>query len=166
MTVNTLIEESELDEAYKTLKHIDFIGCDGIIVQDLGLINLVKTYAPPSLSLHASTQLAVHTIAGGVQELVRLGFERVVLARELTFQEVKRIREACKDVELKVFIHGALCYSFSGLCTASEQLCGRSANRGSCARYAETTSLLNMTVLCRVRFLQSHKESRMVGSSP
>ena len=132
VTVNTLIEESELDEAFKTLKHIDFIGCDGIIVQDLGLVNLIKTYAP-NLALHASTQLSVHTIAG-VQELVRLGFERVVLARELTFQEVRRIREACRDVELKVFIHGALCYSFSGLCTASEQLCGRSANRGSCAQ--------------------------------
>lgn len=152
VTVNTLIEESELDEAYKTLKHIDFIGCDGIIVQDLGLINLVKTYAP-SLSLHASTQLAVHTITG-VQELVRLGFERVVLARELTFQEVKRIRESCKDVELKVFIHGALCYSFSGLCTASEQLCGRSANRGSCAQ------------ICRNYFTVEHDSAVPSALSP
>ncbi|MGE4454467.1 MAG: U32 family peptidase [Sphaerochaeta sp.] len=132
VTVNTLIEEDELNDAYKTLNHIAFIGCDGIIVQDLGLVNLIKEHAH-SLALHGSTQLAVHTVRG-VQELVRLGFERVVLARELTLQEIRRIREACRDVELKVFIHGALCYSFSGLCSASEQLCGRSANRGACAQ--------------------------------
>jgi len=119
-------------ELLSTLKQIAFIGCDGIIVQDLGLVHIIRQQFP-SLSLHGSTQLAVHTVQG-VRELVRLGFERVVLARELTFEEIKHIREACPDVELKVFIHGALCYSFSGLCMASEQLCGRSANCGACAQ--------------------------------
>jgi putative protease len=132
VTVNTLVDDSQLGEVVQTLKQIAFIGCDGIIVQDLGLVQIIRTLFP-SLSLHASTQLAVHTV-GGVRELVRLGFERVVLARELTFEEIKYIREACPDVQLKVFIHGALCYSFSGLCTASEQLCGRSANCGACAQ--------------------------------
>ena len=132
VTVNTLVDDSQLGEVVQTLKQIAFIGCDGIIVQDLGLVQIIRTQFP-SLSLHASTQLAVHTV-GGVRELVRLGFERVVLARELTFEEIKYIREACPDVQLKVFIHGALCYSFSGLCTASEQLCGRSANCGACAQ--------------------------------
>ncbi len=132
VTVNTLADDSQLLELLSTLKQIAFIGCDGIIVQDLGLVHIIRQQFP-SLSLHGSTQLAVHTVQG-VRELVRLGFERVVLARELTFEEIKHIREACPDVELKVFIHGALCYSFSGLCTASEQLCGRSANCGACAQ--------------------------------
>jgi len=132
VTVNTLADDSQLLELLSTLKQIAFIGCDGIIVQDLGLVHIIRQQFP-SLSLHGSTQLAVHTVQG-VRELVRLGFERVVLARELTFEEIKHIREACPDVELKVFIHGALCYSFSGLCMASEQLCGRSANCGACAQ--------------------------------
>ncbi|HBO35182.1 MAG TPA: peptidase U32 [Sphaerochaeta sp.] len=132
VTVNTLVDDSQLGEVVSTLKQLAFIGCDGIIVQDLGLVEIIRTQFP-SLALHASTQLAVHTIEG-VRELVRLGFERVVLARELTFEEIKNIRQACPDVQLKVFIHGALCYSFSGLCMASEQLCGRSANCGACAQ--------------------------------
>ncbi len=132
ITVNTLIDDSQLAEAINTLKQLAFIGCDGIIVQDLGLVHIIRNQFP-SLPLHASTQLAVHTI-DGVRELARLGFERVVLARELTIEEIKTIRKACPDVQLKVFIHGALCYSFSGLCMASEQLCGRSANCGACAQ--------------------------------
>ncbi len=132
VAVNTLIDDSLLPEVLKTLRQIAFIGCDGIIVQDLGVARLIQK-GFPSLALHGSTQLAVHTIEG-VRELQRLGFTRVVLARELTLEEIQRIREACPDIELKVFIHGALCYGFSGLCTASEQLCGRSANCGACAQ--------------------------------
>ena len=132
VTVNTLVDDDQWDDLSRLLHQIDFIGCDGVIVQDLGLVNLIKQQFP-NLKLHGSTQLAVHTIEG-VKELERLGFERVVLARELTTEEIRRIRNACPDVQLKVFIHGALCYSFSGLCTASGQLCGRSANCGACAR--------------------------------
>jgi len=132
VTVNTLVDDDQWDDLSRLLHQIDFIGCDGVIVQDLGLVNLIKQQFP-NLKLHGSTQLAVHTIEG-VKELERLGFERVVLARELTTEEIRRIRNACPDVQLKVFIHGALCYSFSGLCTASEQLCGRSANCGACAQ--------------------------------
>jgi len=132
VAVNTLIDDSQLPEVIKTLRQIEFIGCDGVIVQDLGVAHLIKKQFP-SLSLHGSTQLATHTIEG-VRELQRLGFTRVVLARELTLEEIQKIRDACPDIELKVFIHGALCYGFSGLCTASEQLCGRSANCGACAQ--------------------------------
>lgn len=132
VAINTLIDEDQLDNLYSLLNQVAFIGCDGVIVQDLGLVHIIKNHFP-SLSLHGSTQLAVHTIEG-VKEMVRLGFERVVLARELTLQEIRKVREACPEVELKVFIHGALCYSTSGLCTASEQLCSRSANCGSCAQ--------------------------------
>lgn len=132
VAVNTLIDDSQLPEVIKTLRQIEFIGCDGVIVQDLGVAHLIKKQFP-SLALHGSTQLATHTIEG-VRELQRLGFTRVVLARELTLEEIQKIRDACPDIELKVFIHGALCYGFSGLCTASEQLCGRSANCGACAQ--------------------------------
>lgn len=132
VTVNTLADDSQLAELFNTLRQIAFIGCDGVIVQDLGLVHIIRRQFP-SLALHGSTQLAVHTIEG-VREMERLGFERVVLARELTVEEIKRIRKACPSVQLKVFIHGALCYSFSGLCMASEQLCGRSANCGACAQ--------------------------------
>ncbi|MGE4583670.1 MAG: peptidase U32 family protein [Sphaerochaeta sp.] len=132
VTVNTLVDDEQLPHVFQTLKSIEFLGCDGVIVQDLGLVHLIKTHFP-SLPIHGSTQLAVHTIEG-VKELARLGFERVVLARELTYEEIKRIREACPEVQLKVFIHGALCYSVSGLCMASEQLCSRSANCGACAQ--------------------------------
>ncbi|MFA6784940.1 MAG: peptidase U32 family protein, partial [Sphaerochaeta sp.] len=119
VTVNTLVDDDQLGEIIRTLKQISFIGCDGIIVQDLGVARIIKDQFP-SLELHGSTQLAVHTIEG-VKELQRMGFTRAVLARELTLQEIQTIREACPDIELKVFIHGAQCYGFSGLCMASEQ---------------------------------------------
>ncbi|WP_320129788.1 U32 family peptidase [uncultured Sphaerochaeta sp.] len=132
VTVNTLITDEQLADVIKLLRQIAFIGCDGVIVQDLGVAHLIKTQFP-SLPLHGSTQLAVHTIEG-VRQMQDMGFERVVLSRELTLEEIQVIREACPDIELKIFIHGALCYGFSGLCTASKQLCGRSANCGACAQ--------------------------------
>ena len=132
ITVNTLIDDSELPALYETLKTIERYGCDGLIVQDLGVASIVKRDFP-SLPLHGSTQLAIHTVSG-VKELQSLGFERVVLSRELNLNEIRAIREACPDIELKVFIHGALCYGFSGLCMASHLITGRSANEGSCAQ--------------------------------
>jgi len=132
VTLNTLLDEEALSLIIPTIRELAFIGCDGVIVQDLGLARLIRTHVP-TLPLHASTQIAVHT-AEGVKELARLGFERVVLARELTIEEVAAIRKACPSVELKVFIHGALCYSVSGACMASYQLSRRSANEGACAQ--------------------------------
>ncbi len=136
LTINTLITDDEVADLIATLKEVERIGVDGVIVQDLGIGRIIKEYFP-TLALHASTQLAVHT-ARGVRQLQKWGFERIVLARELTLEEIEAIREECSDVELKVFIHGALCYAFSGLCIASHYLTGRSANQGACAQICRT----------------------------
>ncbi len=132
VTLNTLLDDQAIRAIVPTLRQLELIGCDGVIVQDLGLAHLIRR-AFPSLALHASTQLAAHT-AGAVRQLATMGFERVVLARELTIEEIEAIRHSCPDIELKVFIHGALCYSVSGLCMASYQVTGRSANEGACAQ--------------------------------
>lgn len=141
ITVNTLLPDEKLDDVYALLAKISYYGCDGIICQDLGVAKLIKDNFP-TLPLHGSTQLAVHTIEG-VKELQKFGFERVVLSRELSMDEIKKIRRACPDVELKVFIHGALCFSFSGLCMASAQSCGRSANGGACAQICRNYFTMN-----------------------
>ena len=138
ITLNTLVTDAELPAIDRLLRQLDYLAPDGVIVQDLGIAKLIRDRYP-DLPLHGSTQLAVHTI-DGVKELQRLGFSRVVLSRELSFDEIKAIREACPDVELKVFVHGALCYGFSGICMASQFMTAgtaegvRSANRGSCAQ--------------------------------
>ena len=136
ITINTLIDDATLARVYETLDKITEYGTDGIICQDLGVARLIKRDFS-TLPLHASTQLAVHTVHG-VKELQKLGFERVVLSRELNLDEIKHIRKECPDVELKVFIHGALCYGFSGLCMASKIKTGRSANEGECAQVCRT----------------------------
>ena len=136
VTINTVLVDLQMEALLKTLRHLELIGCDGVIVQDLGVAKLIKEHFK-KLPLHGSTQLAVHTVEG-VRAMVLLGFTRVVLARELTISEIKEIRVACPEVELKVFIHGALCYSFSGLCMASHQITGRSANGGACAQICRT----------------------------
>lgn len=136
ITLNTLVTDEELPEVEKLLRQLEYLKPDGVIVQDLGIARLMRK-EHPNLPLHGSTQLAVHTIQG-VKELQEMGFTRVVLSRELSLREVENIRKACPDVELKVFVHGALCYGFSGLCMASECITGRSANRGACAQICRT----------------------------
>ena len=136
IALNTLVRNSDLPEVHRMLKELVYIKPDGVIVQDLGIVNIIRR-CYPSLELHGSTQLAVHT-AEGVKELQSLGFKRVVLSRELSFDEIAAIRKACPDIELKVFIHGALCYGFSGLCMASQKITGRSANCGACAQICRT----------------------------
>lgn len=136
ITLNTLVTDEELPEVEKLLRQLEYLKPDGVIVQDLGIARLMRK-EHPNLPLHGSTQLAGHTIQG-VKELQEMGFTRVVLSRELSLREVENIRKACPDVELKVFVHGALCYGFSGLCMASECITGRSANRGACAQICRT----------------------------
>ena len=151
VTLNTLVSDSEMAEVIPLLRQLEYLQPDGVIVQDLGIAKVMREHFP-SLPLHGSTQLAVHTI-NGVKQLQKLGFSRVVLSRELSFEEIKDIREACPEVELKVFIHGALCYGFSGLCMASQFITGdghcscssRSANRGSCAQICRTWFHCNET---------------------
>ena len=130
VTINTLIRQDELSELVEAVAALDAIGVDAVILQDLGVYHLLRTRFP-RLELHASTQLSVHNRAGA-ETLKWLGFSRVVLARELTFEEVRDVT-ATAGVETEVFIHGALCYSYSGLCLFSAQTLGRSGNRGKCA---------------------------------
>ena len=136
ITLNTILSDRDLPRAYGLLAMLDGYGCDGVIVQDLGVSRLIRKHFP-ALPLHASTQLAVHT-ASGLRALKRLGFTRAVLSRELSLDEIKKLRGECPDIELKVFIHGALCYGFSGLCMASSLITGRSANKGECAQICRT----------------------------
>ena len=130
VTFNTVVQENELSEAMDSLAELNELQPDGLIVQDLGIAALIRKHFP-KLALHASTQLAVHSLAG-VTALRQLGFSRVVLAREMTLSE---IREICQrgGTEIEIFVHGALCYSISGLCLFSSHTFGRSGNRGRCA---------------------------------
>ncbi len=130
VTINTLLRDDEIPELVEALAALEDIGVDALIIQDLGVYHVARTHFP-RLELHASTQLAVHNRAGA-EALKALGFTRVVLARELTFEEVNDIT-AASGIETEVFIHGALCYSYSGLCLFSSQTLGRSGNRGKCA---------------------------------
>lgn len=136
VAVNTILQDTEIESLVPTLRRLCLLNLDGIIVQDLGLAHLIATRFP-SIPLHASTQLAVHS-SDGVRALGALGFSRVVLSRELTLEEIRTIREEVPDVELKVFIHGAMCYGFSGLCMASSLLTDRSANKGECSQICRT----------------------------
>jgi U32 family peptidase len=130
VTINTVIRQDELAELVEALVALDEIGVDAVILQDLGVYRALRRYFP-ELELHGSTQMAVHN-GSGTRVLRTLGFTRVVLARELTFEEVHEIT-AAGGMETEVFIHGALCYSYSGLCLFSAQTLGRSGNRGKCA---------------------------------
>lgn len=130
VTINTVIRQDELAELVDDVVRLAEIGVDAIILQDLGVYRLLRQHFP-AMELHASTQLAVHDRAGA-EAARQLGFARVVLARELTFEEVHDIT-AASGIETEVFVHGALCYSYSGLCLFSSQTLGRSGNRGKCA---------------------------------
>lgn len=128
VAVNTVVQTDELDGLLETLSICERAKADAVILQDLGVAKLIKTTFP-SLVLHASTQMAVHNLEGALF-LKKQGFSRVVLARELSLDEIKKIAGA--GIETEVFIHGALCYSYSGLCLFSSLMSGKSANRGKC----------------------------------
>lgn len=131
LALNTLIKNEEFNDAVNLAINAYNFGVDAIIVQDLGLASyLLKNY--PEIPLHASTQMTVHNL-DGVKQLEKLGFSRVVLSRELSLNEIQYIRENTK-IELEVFIHGALCISYSGQCLLSSMIGGRSGNRGLCAQ--------------------------------
>ena len=131
LTLNILIKQSELEKAVHLLYQLEQIGVDGIIVQDLGIVEICRAFFP-RLKLHASTQMSLHNSLGAAAAQ-KMGVRRVVLARELTFKEIAAIRKN-SVVELEVFVHGALCYSFSGMCLASSFLGGSSGNRGRCTQ--------------------------------
>lgn len=131
LTLNTLVTDNEFDEAFELAKKAYEFGIDAIIVQDLGLAKqLIKHF--PDLDIHASTQMSIHNLQG-VLKMQELGFKRVVLARELSIQEIEYICNN-SNIEIECFIHGALCISYSGQCLFSSMIGGRSGNRGKCAQ--------------------------------
>ena len=130
LTLNILIKNSEFEDALKLVEHAYKLGIDAIIVQDLGLADKIKEYFP-DLELHASTQTTTYNLQG-VNKLVNIGFDRVVLARELSVNEIKDICDNT-NTDIEVFVHGALCISYSGQCLMSSIIGGRSGNRGKCA---------------------------------
>ena len=130
VTFNTLVDEIDVEHAVETLSRLEEIGPDALIVQDLGVARLCRRHFP-ALALHASTQLVAHNLEG-VLALKDIGFSRVVLARELSLAEIASISKRCGGLELECFIHGALCYSISGLCLFGAMEKSRSGNRGKC----------------------------------
>ena len=130
-TVNTLIDNDEIPALITYLRYLYQIGVDGIIIQDVGAFEIARKVIP-GMPIHASTQMTVHNLEG-VQLLAELGFERVVVSRELSLDEISHI---CKntDIEIEAFVHGALCISYSGQCLMSSLIGGRSGNRGRCAQ--------------------------------
>ncbi len=130
LTLNTLIKNSEFEDAVNLAKDAYEAGIDAIIIQDLGLAKYLIDHFP-DLPIHASTQMTAHNLQG-VLELEKLGFKRVVLSRELSIDEIEYICHNTK-VEIEVFIHGALCICYSGQCLFSSAVGGRSGNRGKCA---------------------------------
>ncbi|HBE89159.1 MAG TPA: hypothetical protein DDW67_08485 [Elusimicrobia bacterium] len=132
LTLNILLKHEEINDAVRLLSRVSAIGVDAVIVQDLGLARIIKDFFP-ELRLHASTQLACHNSAGA-KVLAGLGFRRVVLARELTLSEVKLITGSNKSIEYEIFVHGALCFSISGMCLFSSLIGGNSGNRGRCTQ--------------------------------
>ena len=139
VTVNTIIYDNELKDTERLILELQEAGVDAILIQDMGLLQLSILNSKFSIPLHASTQTDNRTVEK-VRWLAGLGFKRVVLARELSVEEIAEIHAQVPDVELEVFVHGALCVSYSGQCYASQYCFGRSANRGACAQ------------VCRMKF--------------
>lgn len=139
VTVNTIVYDDELEETQLLIERLKDAGVDALLVQDMGIVEWSAAHDETPIPLHASTQTDNRT-AAKVRWLRDLGFRRVVLARELSVEEISAIHKAVPDVELEVFVHGALCVSYSGVCYASQYCFGRSANRGACAQF------------CRLRF--------------
>lgn len=132
LTINTLLKEHELKEQlYEYLRQYDTQGIDAVIVQDLGVLHFVHENFP-NLPIHASTQMSL-TMAQGANELKKYGVNRLVTARELSLKEIRAIREET-DLEIESFVHGALCFCYSGQCLMSSMIGGRSGNRGRCAQ--------------------------------
>ena len=147
VTLNTIIYDDEVSHVEQLVKELYDAGVDALIVQDMGLPGMDI----PPIPLHASTQMDNRTVEK-VKFLSEIGFPRVVLARELTLEQIKEIHSAVPETELEVFVHGALCVSYSGQCYASQHCYGRSANRGACAQF------------CRLEFDLQDADGKVIDS--
>lgn len=134
VTVNTIIYENEMEDTLKMIAELDRIGVDALLLQDMGVLWDVRANQLWHRELHSSTQCDARS-ADKVFWLSTLGFDRVVLARELSLDEIREIHRKNPSTQLEAFVHGALCVSYSGVCYASEKCFGRSANRGECAQF-------------------------------
>lgn len=140
VTVNTIIYDSELNDTLNMIRDLQEAGVDALLLQDMGVLYALQGKGPSAVDftwtreLHSSTQCDTRS-AEKVKWLQSLGFDRAVLARELSVKEISDIHQAVPDMDLEVFVHGALCVSYSGVCYASEKCFGRSANRGECAQF-------------------------------
>lgn len=162
VTVNTILKDSELADAEKLIWQLYEVGADALLIQDMAVLRMNL----PPIALHASTQCDVRS-ADKVRFLAGCGFTRVVLARELSIDEIRSIHEACPDVELECFVHGALCVSYSGQCYASQYCFGRSANRGECAQFCRLKFDLTDSddnVIIKGRHLLSLRDMNRMGS--
>lgn len=160
VTVNTIIFDDELESAEKLITKLVKIGVDAILVQDMAVLEIMKKYNSKIPELHASTQTDNRNIEK-VKWLCDIGFKRVVLARELSLEEIRDIHKAVPNIELEAFVHGALCVSYSGACYASMHCFGRSANRGECAQFCRLNFDLyddNGNIIERDRHLLSLKD--------
>ena len=156
VTVNTILKDEELKETEEMIWTLYRVGVDALIVQDMGITGLKL----PPIPLHASTQMDNRTVEK-VRFLADAGFRQVVLARELSLREIGKIPEACPDVPLEIFVHGALCVSYSGQCYVSQACFGRSANRGECAQFCRLPFSLvdsNDRVIVKDKHLLSLKD--------
>ena len=131
VTLNTLVNDREVEAALQTARLVSEVGADGIIIQDLGLISAIRQYLP-DIPLHASTQMSIHNLAG-VEAAAELGLTRAVLARELNLDQIRYITQNA-PIETEIFVHGALCFCHSGQCYMSALIGQRSGNRGMCAQ--------------------------------
>lgn len=131
LTLNTLMYDSEICQAAEVIEQACRADVDAVIVQDMGVVSLLRSICP-ELPLHASTQMAVHNLEGALQ-MQEMGFQRVVLAREMSYEEIRRVVEGC-SIETEMFVHGALCMCVSGQCYLSSMIGERSGNRGLCAQ--------------------------------
>ena len=161
LAINILFKDEELQSALDTIVEANNLGVDAFIVQDLALAKIVKENFP-SIELHASTQMGLHNLEG-VQVVEKLGFKRVVLARETPLEEIKRIKEN-SSVEIEYFAHGALCVSFSGNCYLSSHFCGASGNRGKCKQLCRLPYTLKKDdKVLKKGFLLSAKDFNMLS---
>ena len=132
ITVNILAHEADFDGLKEYIEYLDKIGVDAVIVADVGIIKLIRDVAP-NLDIHVSTQANV-TNSYSAKFFQDMGVKRIVLARELSIEEIKKIHEAVPDIELEAFVHGAMCISYSGRCLLSNYFTGRDSNRGACVQ--------------------------------
>ena len=163
ITLNTLITDREIPAFTDCLRLIAKSGADAVIVQDLAAVSLIKKHCP-DIPLHASTQMAVHNVKGA-EMLEKMGFSRVVPARELTLEEIRQIKKAT-NLEMEVFVHGAHCMSASGMCYMSSALGDRSGNRGLCAqpcrlnfRTSEREYALSLKDMCLIEHIDGLKKA-------